>query len=287
MKKLSVMLTLLLLMLAACSPTQPATPTPDIVQTALIATTNWMSESSTQSAAATQTQLAQITPTETSTPVPTLVLATLTPIQPTVPAVMATVLNESNCRMGVYKFFPSLEILKTGTTAAVIGQNTENGMWWKLQTANNQCWVAGNNLSITGDTSKVAVVKSPPTPTPIPALKWDGKWNFSLSSDPANPDGSSQIYTVTLTQKTNELTGSFVASWSSIYMIGYVSSDGMSVSGELYPAAHPDKQYRFFLFRNTDNHDQFRGYYYIEGEGIRGNFCGTVFGAVLPVPCQP
>ena len=142
-------------------------------------------------------------------------------------------------------------------------------------------------LSITGDTSKVAIVQSPSTPTPVPALKWDGKWSINLSSDPADADGTSQKYTVTLTQKTNELTGSFTATWSTIYMIGYVSSDGMSVSGELYPAAHPDKQYRFFLFRNTENHDQFRGYYYIQGEGQRGNFCGTINSAVLPIPCQP
>ena len=208
---------------------------------------------------------------------------TLTAIQPTLPAVMATVLQESNCRLGVYKFFSSLEILKQGQTAAVIGQNTENGLWWKLQTANNQCWVAGNNLSITGDTNTVAVVQSPATPTPVPALKWDGKWNFKLSSDPADPDGTSQGYTVTLTQKTNELTGSFAATWSSIYMIGYVSSDGMSVSGELYPAAHPDKQYRFFLFRVAENHNQFRGYYYIEGEGIRGNFCGIRLWCSMPI----
>ena len=147
MKKLFVMLTLLLLILAACSPAQPVTPTPDIVQTALISTVNAMNESSTQGAAATQTQLAQTTPTETATPVPTTVPPTLTPIQPTVPAVMATVLKESNCRLGVYKFFNSLEILKEGATAAVIGQNTENGLWLKLQTANNQCWVAGNACS--------------------------------------------------------------------------------------------------------------------------------------------
>jgi len=287
MKKLCVLLTLFLLIPAACSPAQPVTPTPDIVQTAFIATMKVMNESSTQGAAATQTQLAQTTPTETATPAPTTVPPTLTPIQPTVPAVMATVLKESNCRVGVYKFFPSLEILKAGTTAAVIGQNTENGQWWKLQTATNQCWVAGNMLSITGDTSKVAVVNSPSTPTPVPALKWDAKWSINLSSDPADADGTSQKYTVTLTQKTNELTGSFTATWSTIYMIGYVSSDGMSVSGELYPAAHPDKQYRFFLFRNTENHDQFRGYYYIQGEGQRGNFCGTINSAVLPIPCQP
>jgi hypothetical protein len=284
MKRLLVVPFLLVFTLAACAPQAPATATPDIVQTALVSTMNVINEAGTQNAAVTQTQMAQVTPTENATATPQ---PTLTPLQPTQPAAMLTLLERANCRLGVYKFWPSIQIFEQGQTAAVIGQNMENGLWWQVQSPNGQCWIAGDLVSVTGDTSKVPTVQSPATPTPVPAPTWQGKWKFRLSSDVTDPDGSSQLYTVTLAQKASELTGSITATWSGIYMIGYVSADGMRVSGELYPSLHPDKQYRFYLFRNSDNLSQFRGYYYIEGEGIRGNFCGVVFDGTLPLPCQP
>ena len=285
MKHLPVVLAILVLVLSACS--TPVAPTPQAMQTALAGTMNAINSAATESAAVALTLTAQVTPTETATPSPTVIPPTITPIQPTQPAVMVTALQRVNCRLGVYKFWTSIAILEQGQTAAVTGQNTENGQWWKVLTNAGECWIAGELVSITGDTSKVPTAYSPATPTPVPAPTWGGKWTFRLSSDSHDAEASSQLYTVTLTQSGNQLTGSFTASWSSIYMIGYVSSDGMSVSGELYPAAHPDQQYRFFLFRSSDNRDQFRGYYYIEGDGARGNFCGAVFGTSVPAPCQP
>lgn len=285
MKRILVVLSVFIVALSACS--TPTAPSQDDIQVALAGTMNAINSAATESAAAALTQTAQVTPTETILPSPTMVPPTITPIQPTQPAVMVTALKRANCRLGVYKFWMSIAILEEGQTAAVVGQNSENGQWWKILTNAGECWISGDLVSITGDTSKVPAAYSPATPTPIPAPTWGGKWTFRLSSDTHDAENSSELYTVTLAQSGNQLTGSFTASWSSIYMIGYVSSDGMSVSGELYPSAHPDKQYRFFLFRSSDNRDQFRGYYYIEGDGARGNFCGAVFGTGVPAPCQP
>ncbi len=287
MKRIFFTLLVLALALGACGTRPAATVDPAFVQTALAGTLSVINQEATLNAAVTQTLAALNTATSTSTPEPTLPQSTVTPIQPTKPAVLATVLKECNCRLGVFKLFPSITILKQGDTAAVIGKNNDNGLWYKLVTSSGECWVASDLLSVEGDTTKVQLVKSPATPTPIPAPTWGGKWRFRLSSNPADPETSSQLYTVTLTQKGKELTGSFVSSWSNIYMIGYISSDGMTVSGELYPSLHTDKQYRFYLYRSTDNSSQFRGYYYVEGEGKRGNFCGVVFDGTLPVPCQP
>lgn len=287
MKRYAFFSLVLALALSACGTRQPPTVDPNLMQTALAATMSIVNDASTQNAAATLTQEALNTPTSTATPEPTLPQPTLTPIQPTIPAVLATVLKECNCRLGVFRYFPSIIILKQGDTAAVIGKNTDNGLWWKLSTSSGECWVAADLVSVTGDTSQVKLVHSPATPTPVPAPTWSGKWRIRLSDNPADAESSSRVYTVTLTQKGNELTGSFAASWSNIYLIGYISDDGMSVSGELYPSLHTDKQYRFFLFRAADNSSQFRGYYYIEGDNTRGNFCGVVYDGTLPLPCQP
>ena len=103
----------------------------------------------------------------------------MVPTPTEVPTVKATTNLNANCRLGPDKVFALVELLNSGTTALVIGQYTANGQWWKVRTdSGKECWVLGSNVSITGDTNLVAMLESPPTPTPVPPPTWNGDWNL-------------------------------------------------------------------------------------------------------------
>lgn len=219
-------------------------------------------------------------PTETATPEPTA-----TPTE--IPVVKAVSNVNANCRSGPDKVFPLVELLNAGTSTLVIGQYGSNGQWWKVRTdADKECWVLGDNVSLSGEISIVAMLESPPTPTPVPAPKWNGSWTIWFSTGPGNPEINAQQYKITLNQSGQNLSGTIVASWTIMAIYGFVSEDGMSVSGEMDSSTYADN-FKFYLVRDPSNLNQFRGKFYYIDKSNDGVFCGYQNSAGFPTPCRP
>jgi hypothetical protein len=219
-------------------------------------------------------------PTETATPEPTA-----TPTE--IPVVKVTTTTNANCRLGPDKVFGLVEALGAGTTALVIGQLNTNGQWWKVRTdAGKECWVLGSNVTVAGDTSIVAFLESPPTPTPVPPPSWAGRWTIWMSGGFENTTNQVVTLTVDMVQKGNQLTYSFNQWGSTFNCYLTVSEDGMSAVGTLNRAGGYSWNLRFF--RVPENLNQFRGEWYIQGNtSLDGMNCGAKGGASIPDPCRP
>jgi hypothetical protein len=106
------------------------------------------------------------TPTATASPVPPATPIPQTPM--TAPAWLQA--NENvNCRRGPGVEYDNLDTLIKGWSARIYGRN-ENSTWWYINSPNiavgYYCWVSGNSVTVTGDTSQVPVVVPPQPPTP-------------------------------------------------------------------------------------------------------------------------
>jgi hypothetical protein len=93
--------------------------------------------------------------TATATASPT---QTLSPSGPT-----ATLRQNSNCRRGPGTEYDSVTNLPQGLTAPITGRNPDSS-WWQVQVPGTQtrCWLAGENVETSGDTSGVPAVEPPP-----------------------------------------------------------------------------------------------------------------------------
>jgi len=176
-------LILALLTLSACNMPGEAAPTQVDVNAIYTAAAQTLAAQETGTAAAqpttppTETPVpATPTPAETATPEFTAT-ASSTP-EPTVP--MAIVNIGSNCRLGPStEYNPPLAVLTDGQKAEIKGRNS-NSSWWYIQIPgkSGQCWIFGQNVNVTGDTSTIPVVAAPPIPitatfTPKPDVRFD------------------------------------------------------------------------------------------------------------------
>ncbi|HLY28888.1 MAG TPA: SH3 domain-containing protein, partial [Aggregatilineales bacterium] len=95
--------------------------------------------------------------TATHTPTPTSSQPILTVHSPT---------DNLNIRAGDNTAFAIIGAMKNGDTAQIVGRNTAKS-WWVIQKGTVRGWViADPNLStVSGDTSNVPLVASPPLPT--------------------------------------------------------------------------------------------------------------------------
>ncbi len=96
--------------------------------------------------------------------------ATIT-FTPTSSIPMLSVSADTNCRSGPSKNYDYLGALLINETAEIVGKNTATNYWIiKNPDYTGTCWLWGNYATVIGDTSKLAEVPIPPTPTPsIPA----------------------------------------------------------------------------------------------------------------------
>ena len=119
--------------------------------------------------------------------------------------------------------------LKAGETAAVIGKNTDNGLYWKVKLENGkECWLIADAVTVSGNSDAVAMVVSPSTPTPVPPPAWTGIWNMRITLNSWNPAIGETPFTTTMQQNGNAVSFEFTAAGNSFRVNGTVSDDGMS-----------------------------------------------------------
>jgi uncharacterized protein YraI len=286
MKKFFVISIVLLFLLTSCNLLSPATPTVDPVVKAMQQTLDVQNAVATLQA---QTQAAApVVP-------PTSAVPTLAPVVPTVaapptevPVVKVTANVNANCRSGPGGNFDYMGVLNQGQSADVIGKFTGNGTWWKVKLGDKECWVTGDAVAVTGDANSVAMLVSPPTPTPVPPPNWTGSWTILFSDNPTSPEINASVIYITMTQTGQTVTANFVSGGSphfNISIVGTVSADGKTVNGTLTYSTTP---YVLLLVRTAENIKQFRGKFYAASNpGFDGAMCGGTGGASYPSPCRP
>jgi hypothetical protein len=94
--------------------------------------------------------------------------ATLLPQTPATAPAWAQANVNTNCRRGPSPEYPILDTLYKQWSSRIYGRN-EDSTWWYINSpniaVNYYCWVWGEAVTVTGDTSQVPVVIPPPPPT--------------------------------------------------------------------------------------------------------------------------
>jgi hypothetical protein len=89
-------------------------------------------------------------------------------------AATANVRQNAVCRDGPTKEYPILAYFEVGTVLKIIGKN-QQGTSWVVEnpSAGGQCWIAGNLVDVSGDTTQISIINAgpPPTPTEKPAAQ--------------------------------------------------------------------------------------------------------------------
>jgi len=261
----------------------------DAAVAALQATRDAQNAEATAKAAAPQAAPTEAPPTEAPTIAPPTETATEVPPTPTpteVPMVKAVANINTNCRFGPDKTFANDELLNAGSSMVVTGQVNTNGQWWKVTTSNGkECWVLGDNVSVTGDTSTIAMLVAPNTPTPLPPPTWAGDYVALCSGYATDPEKNAATVNLTIYQTGNQIKTNFMCYGSNVQIIATVSADGMFASGEMQ---YGYNGYVVRLARVPSNLNQFQGKFYAANNpGYDGAICGGTKGSSYPSPCRP
>jgi hypothetical protein len=80
---------------------------------------------------------------------------------PTSSVPTARLLQNAYCRRGPGTDYDVLTDITRGSTVALIGRTPDNS-WWQVRTPDGQaqCWLAGQNVETSGDTSNVPIVET-------------------------------------------------------------------------------------------------------------------------------
>lgn len=117
-------------------------------------------------------------PVDTITPTPTpTVTFTITPTNSQTPTLtlgppMVTANQYANCRYGPGEVYDVISYLQQNQSSLIVGRN-EAYSWWVIQRVDGisgNCWIWDGIVTLSGDTSNVPVIESPPTPTPTATL---------------------------------------------------------------------------------------------------------------------
>ena len=95
-----------------------------------------------------------------NTPAPLAVTFTGTPSAPEV-----RVTSNTNCRTGPSTAYDLVFTLNPGQTVPVVGKNTPTNYWIINNASGGTCWLWGQNVVVTGDTSILPEYPPPPVPT--------------------------------------------------------------------------------------------------------------------------
>jgi len=152
-------LIIVVLVLSACNlPGATATPEATVQPSATV-----VESTATQTAAPTDTPT--VTATETLTPEPS---ATTTPEPP-----MAEVVRESNCRTGPGGLYELVAKYPVGQEVEIVAKDLGGGYWFvrNQQKPEEQFYLLGQNIKITGETTALPKFTPPPSPTAPPDVK--------------------------------------------------------------------------------------------------------------------
>ena len=169
-KRLLVMGTSLLLILACAFQIPAPTPDPGAVQTAVAGTIAVAFPSATGSPVPFAT-LPSITPSFTPSPTVSLTPFSLLTVTPSVPTLTVTV--DTNCRTGPGKIYDRIGYLLVGEVAEVIAKDP-SGLFYYIRNPDNPngyCWVTGQYAVVSGNVSVLPIYTPLPTPTPSPAFE--------------------------------------------------------------------------------------------------------------------
>jgi len=135
--------------------TQAESPTPTIEAT-IASTATLTSEA---------TEPPEVTATETASPEPS---ATATPEAP-----KAEVVRETNCRVGPAGNYDLVATYQVGQKLEVVAKDLGAGYWFVQNPdhPDEQCYLLGQNITITGDTEALPKFTPQPSPTAAPYFK--------------------------------------------------------------------------------------------------------------------
>ena len=242
-------ISVLVLLLAACAPGQPA-----------VVATEAAGEAATEAVTEEATEAA----TEASTGGATVSVST-----------------NMNCRSGPGSNFDLVYLMKAGESADILGTDA-NGQYWVIDSPEGECWLWNADALTSGDTSGLTAYASPPTPTPVPPPDWNGTWHIWMWQDPFGLQTTDFNVTMTQTGKTFYMQfpfGSYTFKFN-----GTVSDDGMYVTGRISTGTMSALPFTFH--RNPDDLRQFSGIWKFEGTYVDLDFCGSKGGAPRPDPCR-
>jgi uncharacterized protein YraI len=229
-------------------------------------------------------QASQVVP---ATAIPVVLATVVPPTKAAALSVKAVATKNANCRSGPAVNFDLVEDFPQGSTATVIAMNTEFGKWWQVTLADGkQCWLIDDALTLSGDTTSVAMVDSPSTPTPKPLPSWAGNWTiYETNGNYAEAFDVSAMPTV-IKQTGNQLSFSYSGFGMQFTSSGTVSADGLSFTG--YEGGSYGWASQLYAVIDPATPNQFRGKWYTNGNGSNdGWFCGSRNGAPMPNPCRP
>ncbi len=164
--------TSLLLILACTIQAPPQTPDPGAIQTAVAGTIDVALPSALATGSPVPTAIVpSLEPSVTPSPTISPTAFTLFTVTPTVPTLSVTV--DTNCRSGPGRIYLRVGYLLVGETAEIIARDP-SGSFYYIRNPDDPdgfCWVTGQYAVISGSVSVLPIYTPPPTPTPSPAFE--------------------------------------------------------------------------------------------------------------------
>jgi len=270
MKKFGLSIIIFILGLSlACLPTLGSVATPtQVTQTPYVITA---------------TELPTIAPPQ-DTPTAVVPPASPTPVPSVTAAIVAITISNANCRYGPNGNFNLIEVIPMGTSVNVIGQNNDSSLWWQLQLGDGKiCWVKGDYLTVSGSTSSIPKVASPPIPATI--NPWVGTWTMWQNQCTSNVQGCENVFSMEWdTSNPSTISGSYTTGGCTYYDVLTLSEGGMRADGTETGCG---ATFEVHLVMDPKL-NQFRGRWTVVGNtSIDGYYCGAKNGAPKPNPTRP
>ena len=204
--------------------------------------------------------------------------------QPSTSAPTGSATSKLNCREGPNVVYDNLAILEEGEGGEIISKYTNyDPPWYQLELSDGtQCWVSGDLLTISGDTSSVQVTTIlAPTPTPAPI--WAGIWQIWVRSGFSGSTDIQSEMTCTEVGVNVNCTWHWPGYTHSFDIEATISDDPAYLTGTM---VRNDGHGPWNINFKLHNPNQFGGKWYWPPTFADGDFCGARPGFDAPVPCK-
>ena len=278
-----LMLTLMSIMISACSASNQSAIETGIAQTLQISQLQTQAAGGENSAADIPQEPADggdASVPEEATPVPSDTPEnTSTPTQD-IP--MVSVSQNTNCRTGPAVYYGFVTTLNTGINVEVVGVPSDPSeteyVIVKNPSGSGTCWLWTRYADKTDFAAyNLQQFNTPATPTPTftptPSFDWSGTWTMWIVG--FGP------YNANFNVSGNNMNSVFTTS-ADVTLSGTISGNQQGLSGTWSTAAPDDGTFQFQI--KSGNLNQFVGSYV--DSGITYEWCGAKNGASAPSPCQ-